>query len=287
MRTSHRRRLAVAGAVLPIALASLAACGSDDSGSESGSDGASDTSSSGAAEAGESSAEESSSSDAPAAGEPVDPADFVAEYKAAFTKADTAHMTMETAGETGFSAEGDVDYSTTPPSMQMTMASPMTGGDLDLRLVDGTLYMSMPDGGDTFYSFDLDDPNNPLGSGFTEQLDPAKAFDSFQDAITSVTFVGEEDVEGERLRHYALVADGTKVAGNMAGEAPQGALPKELAYDVWLDGEGLFRKMASDLGQAGTLTMNIDDWGKDVSIEAPAKDQVTTMPGMPEMSPAG
>lgn len=286
MRTTHRRRLAVASAVLPIALLSLAACGSDDDGGS-----ATDTSSASAsAETSESPAEGSEGSEgseAPAAGEPVDPADFVAEYKAAFEKSSTAHMTMETAGDAGFSAEGDIDYSTTPPSMMMSMSGPMAGEALDMRLVDGTFYMSVPNGDGKFYSFDLDDPSNPLGGDFTKQLDPATAFDSFEDAITSVTFVGEEDVDGEQMRHYSLVADGQKIAGNMASDAPAGTLPDELAYEVWLDGDGLFRKMESDLGPAGQLTMNVDDWGKDVSIEAPPKDQVTTMPGMPEMSPTG
>ena len=277
MRTSPRRRLAVASAVLPIALFSLAACGSDEGG-----DSASDTSSpSASADAGESPSEPESSA-AVAEGEEIDPADFVAEYKAAFEKSTTAHMTMQTAGDAGFTAEGDIDYSTTPPSMEMTMSGAMAGEGLDMRLVDGTFYMTVPNGDGKYYSFDLSDPNNPLGSDFTKQLNPATAFDSFEDAITSVTLVGEEDVEGEQMRHYALVVDGTKIAGQAGAGAPAGTLPDEIAYDVWLDSEGLFRKMESDMGPAGQLTMNIDDWGKDVSIEAPPKDQVTTMPGAPK-----
>ncbi|WP_295657571.1 LppX_LprAFG lipoprotein [uncultured Nocardioides sp.] len=282
MRTSHRRRLAVAGAVLPIALVSLAACGSDEGG-----DSASDASSASAsADTGESPAESSESPSA-AAGEEVDPAEFVAEYKAAFEKSSTAHMTLQTDGDASFTAEGDIDYSTTPPTMAMTLSGAMAGEGLDMRLVDGIFYMSVPNGDGKFYSFDLEDPNNPLGSDFTKQLDPATAFDSFEDAITSVTLVGEEDVEGEQMRHYSVVVDSEKVTGPLAGGGAGGALPKELAYDVWLDGDGLFRKMESDLGPTGTLTMNIDDWGKEVSVEAPAKDQVTTMSGMPSMSPAG
>ncbi|WP_426246667.1 hypothetical protein [Nocardioides sp. LHG3406-4] len=280
MRTSHFRRLALAGATLPFALAALTACGSDDP--EPASDAASDSASPSAT----AESSESPATDAPPAGEEVDPADFVADYKAAFSKESTAHMTMTTEGQASFGAEGDIDYSTTPPSMTMTMSDPASGQKLDLRLVEGTFYMSMP-GSDKFYSFDLDDPSNPLGGDFTKQLDPATAFDKFEGAISSVTFVGEEDVEGEQMRHYSLVADGEKVSGGLASDAPEGVLPKELKYDVWLDGDGFFRKMTSDLGEAGQLTMNVDDWGKDVKIEAPSKDQVTTMPGMPTMSPAG
>ena len=273
MRTSNLRRLALGAAALPIALAGLTACGSD-----SEPDSASDSNSS---------ADSSAEGAGAESGEEIDPADFVADYKDAFSKETTAHMTMETGGQASFSAEGDIDYSSTPPSMAMTMSGPMTGQGLDLRLVDGSFYMSIPGGGgDKFYSFDLDDPSNPLGKDFTKQLDPATAFDQFEDAITSVTFVGEEDVDGDEMKHYSLVVDGAKVAGSVATDAPEGVLPDELKYDVWLDGEGLFRKMESDLGEAGTLTMNVDDWGKDVSIEAPPADQVTTMPEMPTMDPS-
>ncbi len=263
MTTSTLRRLALGAAALPIALAGLAACGSDDK--------ATDTSSTASGAEG---------------GEEVDPADFVADFKAAFSKSTTAHLTMETEGQMALSAEGDIDYSTTPPSMAMTMKSSMSGEDMDLRLVDGTFYMSVPGGGEKFMSFDLDDPSNPLGGDFTEQLDPAKAFDNFEDAIESVTFVGEEEVDGDQMNHYTLVVDGEKVAGSVASDAPEGALPKELKYDVWLDGDGLFRQMQSELGQAGQLTMKVDDWGKDVSIDAPPADQITTMPEMPTMNPA-
>ena len=38
--------------------------------------------------------------------------------------------------------EGDVDYTTTPPEMAMTMTIAMLGGGkIEVRLVDGVMYM--------------------------------------------------------------------------------------------------------------------------------------------------
>ena len=281
MRTSHPRRLALAAAALPLTLAALTGCGSDEGGSSSD-----DTSSSASPSesTGSATPEADASAETPAEGEQVDPAEFAAQYQAAFEKESTAHMTMETAGSASFSAEGDIDYSTNPPAMTMTMTGLMAEEAIDIRLVDGTFYMAMPGSKGKFYSFDLEDPNNPLGPDFAKQLDPANAFAQFEDAIKTVTLVGEESVDGEDMRRYTLVVDGTKISGAAGAQVPQGALPAELTYDAWFDGEGFFRKMTSDLGEAGTLTMTVDDWGKDVSVEAPPASQVTTMPGM---TPAG
>jgi hypothetical protein len=41
--------------------------------------------------------------------------------------------------------EGDVDYSATPPEMAMTMTNAMLGqGEIEMRMVDGAMYMQMP-----------------------------------------------------------------------------------------------------------------------------------------------
>ena len=204
MRTPALRRLALGAAALSIALAGLTACGSDET--------ATDTSSAGSAES----------------GEKVDPAEFVADFKAAFSNSTTAHLTMETEGQMSLSAEGDVDYSTSPPSMAMTMDNPMSADGMDVRLVDGTFYMSVPGGGEKFMSYDLGDPSNPLGGDFTEQLDPATAFDGFEDAIESVTYVGDEKVDGDQTRRYTVVIDGEKAAGAAAGESPEGDTGEEV-----------------------------------------------------------
>ncbi|MCW2766057.1 MAG: hypothetical protein JWO11_2016, partial [Nocardioides sp.] len=57
-------------------------------------------------------------------------------------------------------------------------------------------------------------------------------------------------------------------------------IPKTVTYGMWFDGDGFFRQMNVDFGATtGGLNVTYDHWGDPVSIEAPAPDEVTTMPG--------
>lgn len=268
MRRTPTLRRATAALVLPLALTAVSACGADDP----------DT-----AETSESTEEAPGDE----AGEEITPAEFVDAFEAGFEDATTAHMEMAVDGQYAMTAEGDVDYSTTPPSMAMTMQNEMLGeNDTELILVDGVMYMAMGDmGGGKYLKMDLNDPNNTLGEDITSQMDPRKAFESMEKAISKVTFVGEEDVEGEEMKHYSLVIDPAKMSE--AGTGPVPGMPEEIAYDVWLDDESLFRKAVMDLGEEmGTMTMTVSEWGEDVEIEAPPADEVTDMPSMPTMPSA-
>ncbi len=137
-----RRTLALTAT--SVLLAALTACGGDDPGTAT--DEPTTASSSAAAEPSESAATEEEADDTePVAGEEVDADQFLADFKAAVEDATTAHLSMTTgAGGMDITAEGQVDYSTEPPSMAMEMTNPM-GGDqkLEIRLVDGKFYMNM------------------------------------------------------------------------------------------------------------------------------------------------
>ncbi len=277
-------RRGLAGGIAALLMVPLAACGN---GSDSGD--ASDASGSGAAlsadpPAGESEAPEEGAAPvdaAPAAGESVEREQFVRLFQDALSKARTAHVTIETSSAVGgLSGEGDTDLSTSPPSMSMSMSIPQAGGDVEMRLVDGVAYMLLPQLGGKYLSFDLSDPSNPLGAAFADQLDIEKQFDNFSDAIQTVTYVGNEDVAGEALEHYSLTVDGQAVADAAGAGGEMAGLPDVITYDVYFDGEGLFRQLTFDLGkQAGTSTMTYSDWGKDVSITAPRPSEITTLPG--------
>ncbi|GAB3787681.1 hypothetical protein GCM10027601_26990 [Nocardioides ungokensis] len=269
-------RRALAAAALPLALTSLSACGSNDDAK------AQDPSS------GSSSSSSSSSADTPSAGDTVAPADFVDRFESGFTKTTTAHETLKMSmGTTGtLTGEGDVDYSSDSPAMQMTMKTDMTGatGSIEMRLVDGVMYMTIPGmAGGKFVKFDLNDPNSPFGSLAT-QLDPQEAFKSFEAGIKSVTYVGAED----GLDHYQVTVDTKKMLAKMGqtGSAASAAgMPATLTYDAWLDSEDRVNKMEIDLGKTGTMDMTLSDFGQDVSVEAPPSSQVTQMPGMGSPTP--
>lgn len=274
------RRILAAAAIAPLLATGLVACGDDPGTAASGPSG-----------------QVALSSDL-SEGDQVDPAEFVKTVEDGITSSTTAHMTMDiTAGSAGkVTAEGDVDYTSTPPSMAMTMALPaMAGGDgageMDVRMVDGVVYLSMGQlTQGKFWKIDPSDPTGPLASmgmgKMLDQLDPAKALEQMQDGISKVTYVGAED----GLDHYELTIDMQKMLDAMGGGLPQEAqaqLPDSVTYDLWLDDQNRFTRMSmDDLPMGGTdasMEMTVSDWGKDVTIEAPPADQVTDMPDFGSM----
>jgi hypothetical protein len=63
----------------------------------------------------------------------------------------------------------------------------------------------------------------------------------------------------------------------------QGLLGSEMPVDVWIDDDGLLRRMSMDMsvaGQTAHLQMEIWDYGVDVNVEAPPADQVGDMGSM-------
>jgi hypothetical protein len=225
--------------------------------------------------------EESGDSEGAAAGEEVDPAEFVDDMRAGLEASTTTRMSMtvDAAGQR-LEADGQLDYTARPPDTQMTMTMPaMSQEPIELRMVDGVMYMNM--GAMTqgkFVSFDLKDPKNlpPGMAGLTDQLDPLSGFAEFEQAITRVTYVGEEDVEGEQLAHYQLVVDTTKAAGFQGLPSGEG-VPDEVTVDTWFDEEFRARRMQTSLDagqQSAEMDIQMSDWGEPVSIEAPPAGKV-------------
>lgn len=265
---SVRRSLAAA-ALAPLALTGLVACGSD-----SGSTSASDPTST--------SASPSSASPSASAGSTIAPADFTSLLQKGLDSVTTAHLTMSAdLGTTGsMKGTGDVDYSKDSPEMAMKLSSDMTGGDIDMRLVDKIIYMNLGKlSGNKFLKIDLGAANSPFGA-MGSQLDPKSSLQGLEKGLTSVTYVGQEDVDGQSLDHYKATADPKKFLDGMGSGASAGAsaLPDEFDYDVWFDGDGRFTKLTLGMGSEGKVEMSLSDFGADVSIEAPPASQVTKMP---------
>jgi hypothetical protein len=263
---SVRRALAASAATA--ALLTLAGCGGDDSADKAAEKPA--ASSSGTAS-------EPATTESATTGEAMSGEEFAGLLRAALDKATTAHLTMNLGGlGTG---EGDVDYATKPPNMAMVMTVQSLGGDVEIRMVDGTFYMKSATFGDQWVSVSLDDPNSPLGN-LGSQLDPTAQFAAFADAVTAATNDGPEDVDGESLDHYTATIDTEKLVQQLPESvAGQSGLPDTLQQEWWFDDEGLIRKFSSDFGVAGRIELSMSDWGSEVDIEAPPSDQVTTMPG--------
>jgi hypothetical protein len=291
---SPSARRGLAGGLAALVLLATAACGGSDD-ADSGDDPAGDADSPSAEASPGTDAEEPAGEDAggdtgdtedSAEGESVDAAEFARLFEDSVTQETTARIAIETsAAAGGVAGEGDIDLGTTPPSLALTLQVGQLGqGDIETRLVDGTAYVAVPQLGGKFVSFDLSDPNNPLGDAFVDQLDIGSQFESFAEFIQDVTYLGTEDVDGEELERYTLTVDGEAVedlAGEAAGAGAPVEVPEEITYDVFFDDEGLFRRLSFDLPDGISSTITYSDWGKDVSITAPRPNQVTSMPGVP------
>lgn len=281
-RSIASRRTLAAAALAPLLLTGFAACGSnDDSGSE-----AKDPAAAAAVLTGLEKGDE------------VDPGEFVDTVSDGVKASTTAHMEMKIElGSMGeMAGEGDIDYTASPPEIAMSMDLPMAGKGTtsEMRFVDGVFYMSMGElTQGKFWKIDPSDPDSPLGDvgDMLDQLDPMGTLTKLESSIDTVTYVGDEDVDGQSLDHYELTVDPAQLAKDMdlpAGAAQQ--LPDGLTYDIWLDDENRLSKLHMDLPVAGTestVDVSASDWGKDVTIEAPPAGDIAEMPDLGSMMPDG
>jgi hypothetical protein len=274
MRTLTIRKAAVA-AVLPLALGSLAACGSIDS-SVTAADPAAPRTSPTA-----DTSKSSGSSDAK--GQTVDSAKFLAMVKAGALKLTTAKFTMrmDASGQL-ISSEGALDMTGDSPAMKLSMDLTGMGTPTDMILLDGTMYIAMPSGNGTYMKMDLSDPNGPLGSmGDTlGGIDPKSLMDQMSpDVFKKVVYRGPQTIGGQQLKHYSVTIDTTAVP--MLKGMPSSStasLPKVMTYDLWLDEQGRMSRFKMLMKKVLSMTMTYSDFGAPVDIKAPDASRVTSMP---------
>jgi hypothetical protein len=269
-------RTAAAGAVLPLALVSLAACGGNSS-NATATDPAASSPSTGAP--------------TPTAGRTVDPAAFLEQVKGAATKITTAkfNMKMDASGE-AITATGAMDMTGNKPAVQMSMTIPGQSGAMEMRMFGSVLYFQVPGEDGKFVKMDLSDPNGPLGSlgGTLDNLDPQAMMSQISpDAFKKVTYVGTENVDGQQLKHYAIVLDSAAATSMLGSSLPSSAtssLPKTLAYDMYLDADGRMAQFKMNMPKLMTMTMTYSGFGDSVDIQTPDPSDITQMPGLPGAS---
>jgi hypothetical protein len=262
LRAVRPVRTRLTGALAAVALAAaLSACGSDEPGSAAPEE--PETTSSSATEA----TDEPSEVDD---GDEVDVQAFADRLQSGIDKTEQAHIEFTMTGAGGeMSGTGDVDYTTKPPNMQMTMT--VGTETVGMRLVGATMYVQSSQAGDKYLAYDLSDPTNPLGAGLSEQLDPAASMKSFVTALASVTSAGSEDVDGTTLERYELTIDTTKLGEQSA------QLPPEMQVSVWLDDQDRMAKTSMNMG-AIVYEATLSDFEEPVEVEAPPAGQIASPP---------
>ena len=215
----------------------------------------------------------------------------------------TMHFAM-TIGMAGGSITADGAADAAAPLLTMTMdmgallptADRKAGTTMTVIVNDQAMYMQMPGlaadtGGKHWIRLDLASVGaDKVFGALAEQVrnaNPSQSLDFFNGA-KDVTVVGPEDVRGVSTIHYRVTIDLQAAMAKMpdsvrsALAAAAAQLPPTMPGEVWLDGEGLPRRVAYDMsiptGAAGPtavhFSMDLFDFGQPVSASIPADGDV-------------
>jgi len=239
-----------------------------------------DASSSGGASASSSAAPADDSSAAPSGGSAahLTQANFVDAVTKAPYDAGSAHMVMSMRGQLSMKAEGDAVYKKSGPEMTMTMTMAQMGhGTMELRLVDGIVYMTIPSvtPPGKFLKIDPKDSSNPMAKSFgalSTQMDPMASIEAMRTSLRNVKYVGPESVDGEDADHYKVTIDSAAMMRATKQKAVPG-MPKTLTYDMWVDSKNLMRRVTFDMAGM-TVDMSLSKWGEPVTVTAPPARKV-------------
>lgn len=265
----------------------LAACGGDDAAEGEPTTSEAVTTEDGAATE-DAGAEETSEDAGSAEGEDVDIQEFLAMLKSPGEEklsSYTMTMTINMGGQ-AMEMEGAVDLTGEQAALDMDMTMPGMGA-VSMIMAEGRVFMSMP--GVTEDGKYMEVPPEQLGDVSTQldEVDITSTWDAWEAGAKSVTFLGEEDVDGQDMRRYEVTVD-TQAALDAGGQTGDDAdtasamLGDEITYDVWLDGDNLMRKVAFEM--EGVVTeMFANNYGEAQGIAVPSEDQIQQgAPGMGE-----
>jgi hypothetical protein len=124
--------------------------------------------------------------------------------------------------------------------------------------------------------------------------DPRQVLDALRAVTGDVKTVGTEELRGVETTHYRAVVDPARVAKrspDTRGRSAQSLLGRltsesglaDVPVDVWLDSDGLVRKLTLELtasdpttSRPGAATMSFElwDYGKAIAIDVPPASQV-------------
>ncbi|MEP7159738.1 MAG: hypothetical protein ABI746_01405 [Dermatophilaceae bacterium] len=231
-------------------------------------------------------------------GQSVDRDTFFKATAAAAEKDKTYAFTFEL-GEGGnvTKATGVADNTDPGNSKRQMTATLLTLGEVEIIVSDGQVYTKIAGQNGGKYV------KGPVSGRLEETLrDTAARASSDASVANAVTYVGEQDLGGEKVRHFAVYVDPAKAqesAGGTAAGSPTSvpatsmsssptatsgatgtasATPAGTRVDYWLDSSNRARKRQMTYeGQPAVITY--DRWGEPVTITVPPADQVIEVPG--------
>jgi len=216
--------------------------------------------------------------------------DLAGQMQTAQEEASSAHMELTYSGElaeatgmVGNTTTADIAYGTSleDSSMQMSMAA--MGMDIDIVLVDGTIYLAMGELTQGKYlsmttQEMAEDPALAGTIGSLESMDAAGQAEAMADAVTSFEHVGSETIDGVDTEVYEVTIDPAKVKDGTAGvDASTADQLGEMTAVYKVDPAGL--PVQADVtievdGQQMVVESAFSKWGEPVEVTAPADEDV-------------
>ena len=247
--------------------------------------------------------------------DPVNPRDAVLNAMTAVYEAGTLHeeltMSVGASGEKlSFSGEADLDNE--HQRVHMTMDMGLLGGEMEILMDGGVMYMRSPmfqDAGTEWVSFDpskMDPAAAAQFGGFGAGTTDPSAYVGLFAGVFDVSVSGEQELGGVPTTHYVGTIDLKKVLkgfSDVVGEDADAAVKAQLKeavkqfeslgidekipFEIWIDAEGLPRRqrITMDFGdllpgaEEASMEMTVDfsDFGKPVHIQLPDPSEVTDM----------
>ncbi|MBC6461381.1 LppX_LprAFG lipoprotein [Actinomadura sp. HBU206391] len=203
-------------------------------------------------------------------------------------------------GAENVKASGTAQYRLKPTlGFTMTFNQMNVGGEsmagMEQVLVDKTLYMKLPmlgevGSGKPWVKIPLDTIGKASGLNMDQMLQQSQQMDPVQStkqltASKDVREVGKETIDGVQTTHFTgtySVADATAKLEPAQQEAAKKAAQvtglDKMAFDLWVDGQQLPRKMALKSAPGAKTPMSVTvvyrDYGQPVTISAPPASEV-------------
>lgn len=205
---------------------------------------------------------------------------LVPAMRAALRERTSVHVEATTTGRTPVTVTADLARDDGAPRARMTVEGlPMAPGPAELRVVDGTAYLSAAPltRPGRFVSAPL--PRHRAASPTPEALEPRRWVRRLSAALRSVRHVGAEEHAGDTWQRYEVTVAAKR-------------LPEQLTTDVWLDEEDLLRRVRLDLpampgvapspgtegAGTGELRVDLSAWDEPVEVTAPPAAVVDDAP---------
>ncbi|MEB4614575.1 hypothetical protein [Leucobacter sp. M11] len=216
---------------------------------------------------------------APASQEPLTIDTFADRMSKAQTEAGSVHTEMSTEfqGQSQVMT-GDMTITEKPSDMKMSVTMELPGGmTMEMRMLDAKLFMNMGEmSQNKFVETPLSGPEAEQFLGQLDQLNPQQQQQALADAVTDFSAAEKtEKIDGVETRAYTLTLDTKEMLKGQADvlAAAGSDMPETLEYVMHVGSDDLPRRVVMTVAGVVVET-NFSAWGKPVSIEAPAADQL-------------